>query len=75
MKARGADILLTPARLGTDGAIEEAYRLARENPDKFFLTDQFNNPANWRAHYETTAEEIWEQTHGKVSTVVATLGT
>lgn len=75
LKARGADILLTPARLGTDGAIEEAYRLARENPHNFFLTDQFNNPANWRAHYETTAEEIWEQTVGKVSTVVATLGT
>lgn len=75
LKARGADILLTPARLGTDGAIEEAYRLARENPDKFFLTDQFNNPANWRAHYETTAEEIWEQTGGKVSTIVAALGT
>jgi len=75
LKARGAEILLTPARMGTDGAIEEAYRLARENPDKYFLTDQFNNPANWRAHYETTAVEIWEQTAGNVSAVVVALGT
>ncbi|RTZ98619.1 MAG: cysteine--tRNA ligase [Deltaproteobacteria bacterium] len=75
LRARGADILLTPARMGTDGAIEEAYRLARENPDKFYLTDQFNNPANWQAHYETTAVEIWEQTAGEVSAVVVALGT
>ncbi len=75
LKARGAKILFTPAHLGTDGAIEEAYRLARENPNKFFLTDQFNNPANWRAHYETTANEIWEQTDGKVSAIVAAVGT
>jgi cysteinyl-tRNA synthetase len=61
--------------MGTDGAIEEAYRLARENPEKYFLTDQFNNPANWRAHYETTAVEIWEQTAGQVSAVVVALGT
>lgn len=75
LKARGADILLTPAHLGTDGAIEEVYRLARENPQKFFLTDQFNNSANWRAHYETTAQEIWEQTEGRVSMIVAPVGT
>ena len=50
LRARGADILLTPGHLGTDGAIEEVYRLARENPDRYFMTDQFNNPANWQAH-------------------------
>ncbi|MBT3310954.1 MAG: cysteine--tRNA ligase [Desulfobacterales bacterium] len=75
LKARGADILLTPGHLGTDGAIEEAYRLTRENPEKYFITDQFNNEYNWRSHYYGTAEEIWEQTKGQVSTVVATLGT
>ena len=75
LKARGAEILLTPGHLGTDGAIEEVYRLARENPDAYFMADQFNNPANWQAHYHGTAPEIWEQTDGKVSMVVATLGT
>lgn len=75
LKARGAKILLTPGHLGTDGAIEEVYRLARENPETYFMTDQFNNEANCRAHYFGTAEEIWKQTEGKVSMVVATIGT
>ena len=75
LRARGARIILTPKRLGSDGAIEEAYRLARENPDKYFLADQYNNDANWKAHYHTTAPEIIEQTNGKVSSVVATIGT
>ena len=75
LKARGADILLTPGHLGTDGAIEEAYRLARENPKTYYLPDQFNNEANWQAHYHGTAEEIWQQTYGRISTLVATLGT
>jgi cysteinyl-tRNA synthetase len=75
LKARGAEILLTPGHLGTDGAIEEVYRLARKNPDLYFMADQFNNPANWQAHYFGTAVEIWKQTGGKVSAVVATLGT
>ena len=75
LKARGADILLTPGHLGTDGAIEEAYRLARENPGTYFLPDQFNNEANWKAHYYGTAEEVWQQTDGKVTAFVATLGT
>ena len=75
LRARGADILLTPGHLSTDGAIEEAYRLAREYPDKYFLTDQFNNPANWRSHYETTAVELWEQSGQAITKVVTTLGT
>ena len=75
LRARGAEILLTAGHLGTDGAIEEVYRLVRENPDKYFMTDQFNNEANWKAHYYGTAEEIWQQTGGQVETVVATLGT
>jgi cysteinyl-tRNA synthetase len=75
LKARGAEIMLTPGHLGTDGAIEEVYRLCREKPDAYFMTDQFNNKANWQAHYFGTAVEIWEQTEGRVTTVVATLGT
>ena len=66
LKAFGTEILLTPGHLSTDGAIEEAYRLAREEPDKYVLADQFNNDANWRAHYEGTGREIWEATDGRV---------
>ncbi len=75
LKARGAEILLTPGHMGTDGAIEEVYRLARENPDTYFMTDQYNNPANWQAHYDGTAVEIWEQTNQAITHLVATLGT
>ena len=75
LKARGAEILLTPGHLGTDGAIEEVYRLLRENPGRFVAVDQFNNEANWKAHYHGTAEEIWRQTAGTVTTLVATMGT
>ncbi|MBU2431597.1 MAG: cysteine synthase family protein, partial [Proteobacteria bacterium] len=75
LRARGAQIILTPRHLGSDGAIEEAYRLARENPDKYFLTDQYNNEANWQAHYHTTGPEIIAQTDGKITSLVATIGT
>lgn len=75
LRARGAEILLTPGHQGTDGAIEEVYRLARENPDLYFVTDQFNNEANWQAHYYGTASELWRQTEGRITTLVATLGT
>ncbi len=75
MQAYGAEILLTPAKRSTDGAIEKTYAMAREFPDRYFLTDQFNNEANWKAHYNHTAPEIWEQTEGKVTHIVATLGT
>lgn len=75
LRARGAEILLTPGHLGTDGAIEEVYRLARENPDTYFMTDQYNNPANWKSHYSGTAVEIWEQTDQSLTHMVATMGT
>ena len=75
MTAYGAEILLTPAKKSTDGAIEQVYAMVRENPDKYFLTDQFNNNANWQAHVEATGPEIWEQTAGEVTDIVATLGT
>jgi cysteinyl-tRNA synthetase len=75
LRALGAELIFTPAAQGTDGAIEVAYRMLRENPDKYFGTDQFNNEDNIAAHYFGTAQEIWDQTEGRVTTVVATLGT
>jgi cysteinyl-tRNA synthetase len=75
LRAYGAEIVLTPGNLGTDGAIEEAYRLAREEPDKYVLMDQFNNPASIEAHYGSTAVEIFEETGGAVTHVVVALGT
>ncbi len=75
MRAYGAEIVLTPGHLSTDGAIEEAYRMAREEPDKYVLMDQFNNPASIEAHYQTTGPEIWEQTEGQVTHITACLGT
>ena len=75
LAARGAEIMLTPGHLGTDGAIEEVYNLVREAPERFFMTDQYNNPANWMAHYNTTAPEIIAQTGGKIDMFVATMGT
>ena len=75
LTALGAELLLTPGHLGTDGAIEEVYRLAREHPEKYFLPDQFNNPANIDAHYQGTGLEIWEQTEGRLDVFVASMGT
>lgn len=75
LKAYGAQILLTPGYRGTDGAIEEAYRLAREEPAKYVLVDQFNNEANWQAHCYGTGKEIWDATGGKVDVVVIAMGT
>jgi len=75
LKAMGAEIKFTSAHLGTDGAIEYGYNLAREEPGKYWLADQFNNEANWMAHYHGTATEIWEQTNGDLDVIVATMGT
>jgi len=75
LKALGAELRYTPAALGTDGAIEEAYAIKRENPDRYFLVDQFNNEDNIAAHYHGTAVEIWEQTGGEITMFVAALGT
>ena len=71
----GAELYLTPASLGTDGAIEVAYNMMLKDPGKYFGTDQFNNADNTEAHYHGTGEEIWQQTDGAVTMVVATLGT
>ena len=75
LAALGAEFLLTPADQGTDGAIERAYELAAAEPDRFFMPDQYNNPANVLAHYHTTAPEIWEQTQGRLTHFVAAMGT
>src|ERR1044072_5090955 len=64
LKAYGVDLVLTSPLEGSDGAIREARRLFAEDPDLYFYSDQYNNPANWRAHYEATALEIFEQTGG-----------
>jgi len=75
MQAYGAEILLTPAEKGTDGAIEAIYELVRAHPERYFNPDQFNNPANWQMHYRTTGPEIWRDTEGRVTHVVASMGT
>ena len=75
LAALGADFLRTPARLGTDGAIEAVYRLVRRDPGKYFIPDQYNNPANPLAHYNGTAVEILEQTDGRITHLVAAMGT
>ena len=75
LAAMGADLHFTPAHLGTDGSIEFVYNLAREEPAKYWLADQFNNDANWKAHYDGTAMEIWEQTGGNLHALLATMGT
>jgi len=75
IKAFGGEILLTPAELGTDGAIMKVRELIAENPGKYFNPNQFSNVYNKLTHYSTTAEEIWEQTGGKVTHFVSALGT
>jgi cysteine synthase B len=71
----GARVTLTDAELGTDGAITKARELVKENPDKYFMPDQFSNEYNKIAHYKTTAEEIWKQMDGNIDYFVSSLGT
>lgn len=75
IRSYGAEVILTPADQGTDGAIRKARSLVAENPDKYFMPDQFSNMANYLAHYERTALEIWEQTQGQIDYLVCALGT
>ena len=75
LKAFGAKLTLTPAELGTDGAILKARELTDRYPEKYFMPDQFSNHYNKMAHYETTAKEIIEQTDGKVDYFVSAIGT
>lgn len=75
LRALGAVLHLTDAQEGMDGAIEAARHRAADEGDRVFYPDQYNNPANWLAHYHGTAEEILRQTHGRVTHFVAGLGT
>jgi cysteine synthase B len=75
LRAYGADIVVTDPLEGSDGAIREARRLHAESPGAYFYPDQYNNDANWRAHYETTGPEILAQTAGQLTHLVAGLGT
>jgi S-sulfo-L-cysteine synthase (O-acetyl-L-serine-dependent) len=71
----GVEIVETDPMLSTDGAQLIAREIFAANPEKYFYPDQYNNNANWRAHYETTANEIWEQTGGQITHFVTGLGT
>lgn len=71
----GAKIVLTDPTMGTDGAIRKAHEMVRNDPDKYFMPNQFSNEYNKLAHYYTTANEIWEDTQGKVTHVISALGT
>ncbi|MFN7019055.1 MAG: PLP-dependent cysteine synthase family protein [Fimbriimonadales bacterium] len=75
LKAYGAEVIYTDPLESSDGAIRKARQLYAEHPDRYYYADQYNNPANWQAHYETTGVEIWQQTEGRITHFVAGLGT
>jgi cysteine synthase B len=75
LRAYGAEIVYTDPMLGSDGAIRRVRQMVEENPELYFYANQYDNPANWRAHYDTTAPEMFEQTEGRVTHFVAGLGT
>lgn len=75
LRAYGAKLILTDPRLSSDGAILRARELYAADPDRYFYPDQYNNAANWQAHYQTTGPEIWRQTDGRITHFVAGLGT
>jgi len=75
LEAFGAELVLSPGHEGTDGAIRMAHTLYEEDQKSYFMPNQFNNPANILAHYETTGKEVFEQTGGEITTFVAGMGT
>ena len=75
LQGYGANILYTDPADGSDGAIRMARELARNHPDQYFYADQYSNDANWKAHYHGTANEIWQQTQGRITHFVSMLGT
>ena len=75
LRAYGAELVLTDPLEGSDGAIVAVRELVAAEPDKYFYANQYNNPANWQAHYQTTGVEIWQQTQGSVTHFLAGLGT
>ncbi|MGQ9502950.1 MAG: PLP-dependent cysteine synthase family protein [Anaerolineae bacterium] len=74
-RAYGARVIESDPLEGSDGAIRLVRKIVAEAPEKYFYPDQYNNPANWLAHYETTGPEIWEQTNGRITHFVAGVGT
>src|SRR5260370_11045280 len=72
--ALGAELIITPGDEATDGAIRRVHEIVAADPQKYFYADQYSNPANWQAHYRTTASEIWEQTGGRITHFLAGLG-
>ena len=75
LEAYGAELVMTDPTRGSDGAIEEAIRIYEADPERYFYPDQYSNPANWQAHYDSTGPEIYTQTDGDVTHFVAALGT
>ena len=75
LTAFGAELVITPGDEATDGAIRRTHEIVAADPQNYFYPDQYSNPANWQAHYRTTANEIWEQTAGRITHFVAGLGT
>jgi cysteine synthase B len=75
LKAYGAEIVFTDPAEGSDGAIRRCREIFAQDPEKYFYPDQYNNPANWQAHFETTGPEIISQTEGRITHFVASLGT
>ena len=75
LQAFGSEVVLTPAREGVDGAIRRAHQLLNEEPDKYYMPNQFDNENNVLAHYETTGPEIFSQTEGEIDVFVAGMGT
>ncbi len=73
--AYGANIIYTDAADGSDGAIRAAHELHAREPEKYFYADQYSNDANWQAHYHGTANEIWQQTEGRITHFVSMMGT
>ena len=75
IRSYGGRVILTPAAEGTDGAIRLAHKMVNDNPDKYYMPDQFSNAGNYMAHYKNTAIEIWQQTEGKIDYLVGAIGT
>jgi S-sulfo-L-cysteine synthase (O-acetyl-L-serine-dependent) len=75
LSAYGANVIYTDPDQGSDGAIRKAHEIIAAEPEKYFYADQYSNPANWQAHYQTTGNEIWQQTQGRITHFVAMLGT
>ena len=75
IRSYGGKVILTPAEYGTDGAIRTAHRMVDENPEKYYMPDQFSNASNYMAHYKSTAIEIWQQMNGRIDYLAGAIGT